>query len=74
MPSSGHLAGTDVCLAEPFAAERYSRLQQPDTVADQYEQTDWLNWGPPIVATNSTMTMLDTLEPDPCRFYRVMEK
>jgi hypothetical protein len=38
-------------------------------------QTNWINLGEPLVATNSTMTLSDTnaISSSPCRFYRVVE-
>lgn len=35
-------------------------------------QTTWSNWGSTLTATNATMTLFDTIGPDPQRFYRVV--
>ena len=37
-------------------------------------QSDWLNWGAPILATNSALTIYDTSDPSPNaqRYYRLI--
>jgi glucose/arabinose dehydrogenase/plastocyanin len=61
-------AGATVTFTWTASLGDLYQLQYRNTL----DQTDWTNWGPPLIATNSLMSSSDAIGPDPQRFYRVV--
>jgi hypothetical protein len=68
-----------VSVATNGSAVNFSWLSTPGVAYQvQYTtnlaSTPWTNLGPAIIATNSVTIDLDTLGPDPQRFYRILQQ
>ena len=69
-PSFLSVAKTGATFTSTWSAtvgETYQMLYRTNL-----NQPNWINFGPTVVATNTSMTTSDTITPDPKRFYRVM--